>query len=197
VGLTGRPSVAPESEIAASDITVGYGRGALEGMASGRAVYVFGEWGGDGWVTPDSYPALEANGFAGSATETAVDVERLRADLAAYSPDMGQVNRQLAWSHHHAMDHASELAALFRRLAPTGPRPQLPMREMARLVRLQWQTEGRANTLAAENLALRGALEREREAGDAARRDVAALQATRRYRLASLLARPLELLRRR
>ena len=197
VGLTGRPSIAPESEIAASDITVGYGRTALEGMSAGRAVYVLGEWGGDGRVTPDSYPALEADGFAGFSSGGPIDGDRLRADFAAYRPEMGQLNRQLVWSHHHAMDHADELVALFRRLAPTGPRPQLPLREMARLVRLQWQTEGRASTLAAESEALRAELDREREAGAAARREVAALKATRRYRLGSLLARPLELLRRR
>lgn len=197
VGLTGRPSLAPESEIVGSDITVGYGRAALEGMASGRAVYVMGQWGGDGWVTPSSYGAVEAKGFAGVDSEARIDSARLRADLASYRPEMGRLNRQLACTNHHAMDHASELVALFRRLAPSEPRPQLPLREMARLVRLQWQTEGRAEALAAENEALRGELEREREAGAAARREAAALKETRRYRLASLLARPLELLRRR
>ena len=86
----------PELEIADADIVVGYGRSALEGMAAGKAVYVYDHGGGDGWVTAESYPALEANGFAGSATDDVIDKERLRADLLAYDADMGLVNRELA-----------------------------------------------------------------------------------------------------
>src|SRR3989442_756475 len=39
LGLPGRPTTKPELDMAACDITVGHGRAALEGMASGRAVY--------------------------------------------------------------------------------------------------------------------------------------------------------------
>jgi hypothetical protein len=72
---------------------------------------------------------------------------------------------------------------------------------MARLVRMQWQTEGRCTGLAAENDALRSQLERERAqaAAESAaiHEELVAFRQTRRYRLASLLARPLEALRRR
>ena len=68
-------------------------------------------------------------------------------------------------------------------------------------MQMQWQTEGRCSGLAAENDALRGQLERERaqarEESVAIHEELAAFRRTRRYRLASLLARPFEALRRR
>lgn len=201
LGLHGRPSTAPELEIAASDITVGHGRAALEGMASGRAVYIFHHAGGDGWITPSSYPAFEADGFAGAGNEDTFDGARVRRDLAAYHPEMGVVNRQLAFAHHHALDHARDLVVLLRRLSP-GSRSHspAPLREMARLVRVQWQTEGRCTGLAVENAALREQLDRERtqarEEAVAIHEELAAFRRTRRYRLASWLARPFEALRR-
>jgi hypothetical protein len=182
-------------DIAASDIVVGHGRAALEGMASGRAVYVLDQDGGDGWVTPASYPKLESNGFAGAASDGLIDSDRVRRDLSAYRPEMGLVNRHLAFANHHAMDHACELVALLRRQSPTGSRPNAPLREMARLVRLQWQTEDRLGALRYENELLRDALERERVRAGAAHQQLTAFQRTRRHRLASLLARPLDALR--
>jgi hypothetical protein len=202
LGRHGRPSTTPELDIADSDITVGHGRAALEGMASGRAVYIFHHQGGDGWITAASYPAFEADGFAGAGNDDTIDGARVQRDLAAYRPDMGIVNRQLVFAHHHALDHARDLVVLLRRLSPGSPsHSPAPLREMARLVRMQWQTEGRRVDLAAENDALRGQLERERararEESAAIHAELAAFRRTRRYRLASLLARPLEALRRR
>ena len=54
--------------LAAADIVVAKGRAALEAMCAGRAVYLYDQYGGDGWVTPDNYPAFEADHFAGQAT---------------------------------------------------------------------------------------------------------------------------------
>ena len=42
--------------MADADIVVGYGRSVLEAMAMGRAAYVWDHAGGDGWVTPETYP---------------------------------------------------------------------------------------------------------------------------------------------
>ena len=201
VGTPARSSLTPEVEIAASDITVAVGRAALEGMASGRCVYVLDRFAGDGWVTPDSYPAFESDGFGGLASNGTIDAARLRRDLARYDRQMGVLNRQLIFKRHHAMEHARELVELLRRLAPGPPRPRAPLDEMARLVRVQWQAESRAATLAAENAALRDEIERERvearAAVAAAHTALAAFQRTRRYRLARLLGRPLDVLRRR
>jgi hypothetical protein len=51
--------------IADADIVVGKARALLEGMACGRAVYVYDWNGADGWVTPERYPELEADNFGG------------------------------------------------------------------------------------------------------------------------------------
>lgn len=202
LGLHGRTSTTPELDIAACDITVGLGRSVLEGMATARAVYVFDRSGGDGWVTPSTYPMLEADGFGGGASDDTIDGARLLRDLEAYRPEMGLSNRKLAWAHHHALDHARDLVVLLRRLSPSAaPRSRPPLKEMARLVRLQWQTEGRCQTLATENAALREELERERDRSRdesvAIHEELEAFRRTRRFRLASLLARPFDALRRR
>src|SRR5437588_9826681 len=81
-----------------------------------------------------------------------------------------------------------------------------PLREMARLVRLQGQTDWRCGVLTgensglwAENAALRKHLEEERarsrEETAAAWGQLEAFRRTRRYRLATLLGRPLDALR--
>jgi hypothetical protein len=141
VGVHGTPSAEPASDIAAADIVVGKARAILDGMACGRAAYVLDVAGGDGWVTEEGYAAMEADNFAGQATDWSLDRERLVADLAAYRPDMGQVNRDLVLTHHDARAHAYELVALFRRLSPRAEPVTGPLRELARLVRLQWATE--------------------------------------------------------
>jgi hypothetical protein len=51
-------------------------------MACGRAVYVYDMFGGDGWVTPEAYPALEADHFAGQATDRVIGPAELERDLA-------------------------------------------------------------------------------------------------------------------
>ena len=75
--------------MADADIVVGYGRSVLEAMALGRAAYVWDIAGGDGWVTPETYPTLEADGFSGAATDPIIDADRMRADFASYGPELG------------------------------------------------------------------------------------------------------------
>lgn len=209
VGRPGRDSTAPEVEMAEADIVFGHGRAALEGMAMGRAVYVLHRWGRDGWVTPESYEALEADGFAALAYGLALDDAQLSRDLKRYRPEMGRENRRLVFQNHHGLEHAGELVALLRRLSPSPrPAPGAPLREMARLVRLQWQTDHRCDALQLENSALRtqnAAMQeqigRERaqahEEIAAARSTLETMRRTRRYRLATLLARPFDAARRR
>jgi hypothetical protein len=128
----------PRQALANVQIVIGYGRSVLEAMAAGRAAYVYDRYGGDGWVTVDSYPALEADGFAGRERETTVDEARLRSDLRAYAAAMGPANRDLVVANHRANVHAQELVELLRPLAPPQ-RDRLPYEEMARLVRLEWR----------------------------------------------------------
>ncbi|HSC21460.1 MAG TPA: hypothetical protein VLC07_07005, partial [Solirubrobacterales bacterium] len=121
MGVTSTASVVPQQRIADADIVVGYGRSILEGMAMGRAAYVWDRGGGDGWVTPETYPAFEANGFAGSANEQIIDAERLREDFAGYRQDFGLLGYDLVRKHHSATLHVEELVGLLERApAPTA-----------------------------------------------------------------------------
>jgi hypothetical protein len=202
VGRHGQATFEPEREIVRGDIVVGHGRSLLEGMACARASYVLDDRGGDGWITPDRYAVLEADGFTGSAFDEVVDSERLARDLRAYRPEMGLANRDLILRHHNAASHVSELARLLKRVASRRTRPDA-VDEIARLSLSQWRAEGRAAELRVENQELRRELAKERaraatalaDAGDA-RRQLVAVTTTRRYRFARLIARPLDFLRR-
>ncbi len=141
VGSPTRPTLQPQDDIAGVDIVVGKGRAVLDAMACGRPAYVYDVFGADGWVTAESYAAIEASGFSGLAFPEVADAERLRKDLAAYDPAMGGVNRQLVLEHHGARDHATGLSALCQELAPHVPRGADGARELARQVRLRWRAE--------------------------------------------------------
>ena len=134
------------SALAGADIVVGKGRAALDGMACGRAVYVFDLFGGDGWVTPELYPALEADQFAGLATGRMIGHEELVRDLAGYDAAMGAANRDLVLQHHDARTHVVELLEALEAHAPPAVRPVSALREAARLTSLQWSWESRARS---------------------------------------------------
>ena len=184
-------------------MVIGLGRCAIEGMAGRRATYVHGIAGGDGWVTKDSYETLEADGFGGLATAAVIDRAKLAADLSEWDPEMGMVNRQLADAHHNVAGHAVALVALLRDTAAGETPPPSRGDEMARLVRMEWQTWSRYNGAVKEAGELRRALRTEqlalfearRTAGDALRQ-LESLQTSRRYRTAMRLAAPVDAVRR-
>lgn len=129
------------SAVADADVVVAKSRAALDAMACGRAVYVFDFLGGDGWVTPERYPALEADNFAGQATGRVIDAAALTSDLSDYRAEMGAVNRDLILQHHSARDHVIALLSALAEHVPDAPREPAPMREMARLIAMQWSWE--------------------------------------------------------
>jgi hypothetical protein len=128
------------------DFAIGRGLAVLEAMATGLPAYVYGEEGGDGWVTSERYELLEADGFSGRAEPTATVFERLRSDLDAYDPAMGPANRELALAHD-AGRHAQELVATFDEVAPRRSPVEAPLRELARLVRVEAATARRAEAV--------------------------------------------------
>jgi hypothetical protein len=156
IGAYGDVRAQPEDVIAGADIVVGKARAIIDGMACGRAAYVYDLYGGDGWVTADGYAALEADNFGGQATDWALSEDRLAADIAAYRPEMGLVNRDLAVRHHAARDHVHALVALFERVVSAPVAPPAPLRELARLVRAQSATEFDLHRLQADVLARAG-----------------------------------------
>ena len=132
---------APEREIAIVDVVIGYGRCVVEALAGRRAAYVYGLDGGDGWVTPENYDALEADGFGGRGLTGTITPDRLTSDLAQWHPGMGQVNRRLAAQHHDAIQHAIALTTLINSLSGGRRRATLTSgEELARLVRLEWES---------------------------------------------------------
>lgn len=139
VGAAATPTLTPEDRLRDADIVIGYGRALIEGMAAGCAAYVC-ELGLDGWITPDTYAAIEADGFAGFATGGVATRERLAADFAAYDPQLGIAARELAVTHHSPSVHADAVGAALKGLAPASA-PVTPAGELARLVRRNWDLE--------------------------------------------------------
>jgi hypothetical protein len=180
----------PADAIAGADLVIGYGRSILEAMACGRPAFVFEHTGVDGWVTPDSYPVLERDGFTGMAFGKQADPDLVRRELAAYEAGTGVVNYHLAWTHHTALDHVQELVAQFRKAADHPPHRTDAGRELARVVRGQWHASWRANELARDlEKAQARLLEAERRFDEIAK--------SRRWRLVHALMRPLDALRER
>ena len=195
-GTHGAPAGDPRADILEADIVMGYGRSILEAMACGRAAYVLDHKGGDGWVTPERYAALEADGFGGRAAPRPLTPELLRSDLAEYRPEMGIANRDLAVGFHAASRHAIDVVALLRKLAPSAAPADGPeLRELARLTRRQWQTESRVAALMRENERLHGELQRLHEVADQHHAWGLSIMESRRYRLGAALVRPLDRLR--
>jgi hypothetical protein len=157
-GVHSTPTQTAEEAIADVEVVIGLGRCIVEAMAGRRAAYVYGIAGGDGWVTPDRYAAMEADGFGGTASDLTIDGARLTADLAAWHAEMGPTNRQLAHRHHDAAAHAAELVARLRELAPDDRPAPHHAAELARLVRLEWQSWSRYAGALDENRRLRDAL---------------------------------------
>jgi hypothetical protein len=187
-------TMAPELAIADADIVVGYGRSALEGLAMGRATYVWGHAGGDGWVTPESYPRLEADGFSGAATGEVIDREQLRADLSAYTPELGASGFDLVRTHHSAAKHAEVLLRLLGAAEP--PRSDASVQALALLVRSETRWMERAYGAESHATGLSGHLERVQAAAanETARReaveaDLQALLRSRAWRITGPLRR--------
>lgn len=142
-GDKGRVTLDVRDEIVGADIVVAKARAALEAMACGKAVYVFDAFGGDGWVTPDSYPAMEADNFGGLSSPFPVDRSRLEADLKEYDADMGWVNRDLVALHHDAREHVVKLLEVLRGPSPTRVVAGSNPGAVARSLRNSWLTQRR------------------------------------------------------
>ncbi len=183
------------------DIVVGYGRSVLEAMSARRAAFVFDRGGTDGWVTPESYERIEANGFSGLAPGPPADAAALRAALEDYRPELGRLGHDLVRAHHDARQHAAQLVELLQRVS-TEPPPleRSAIRALAVLSEAQLRAE-----IARDHSAQQArqwfdkaqALNEQLAAQTvAAERKLDALRSTRRYRAAAMLAAPLGFLRR-
>jgi hypothetical protein len=194
-GARGESTLRPERVIDGADIVMGYGRCALESMACGRPTYVYDHLGGDGWVTPGSYQALERDGFGGRASSDVIDADRLLTDLRRYDGAMGIANRDLVIGRHRAEHHAHEIVALLRSLEPPSHSRADALGELASLVRAQWSARARIDDLEAYVRRLDARVADERAAAAEAWAAHDAVKSTLRYRIGTALARPLDALR--
>jgi hypothetical protein len=112
VGTPRAESVDARREIFAADIVFAVGRSAVEAMAAGRAVFLIDESTVGGWITRDTYPGFERDGFTGLGGSSSD--EELTAALRGYSPDLGRDGRRLAVTHHAVQRHVAELVAIYR-----------------------------------------------------------------------------------
>jgi hypothetical protein len=138
-----------------ADIVVGKAGAALEGMACGRAVYVYDQFGGDGWVTPETYAAFESDNLAGLASPAPRTPAQLATDLAGYDPAMGWLNEELIRTHHASRRHAQELVAVLRGERGSPQREPAVLAEVTRLTRVAWGASQRALSIEHELVALR------------------------------------------
>lgn len=164
--------MAPETFMADVDFVIGKGRVVLEAMACGRPAYLFDSFGGDGWITPETYPELESDGLTGQLGERGLDSDRISADLAAYDPEWGRLGRELVLRNHDARPHAHAVLEVMGRLGAGHGRPVTLESELARQIRLRWSAE-------AENFGLRAQMRR-----TAARADEAVTSSHREIELA-------------
>jgi hypothetical protein len=176
-GLQADFARSPEAEINDSDIVIGKSRVIVEAMACGRAAYVYDHNGGDGWVTPKSYPALERANFDGEPDSRPLDLARLREDLVAYRPDMGPANRDLALANHGARAHCEALVEVLRGIVPRKDPEAAPLDELGRLARLQWRADARALGFEQEAKLLRTELARSNREGTELRKEIARIRA--------------------
>ena len=192
VGAHGQPTATPEIVLDDADVVFGIGRCAVEGMAARAAVYVSGIAGTDGWVTPESYAALEADGFSGRATDAVFEPARVEADLRQWDAGMGEQNGDLAYRHHDAAKHAQALVELWERSEGGSAAPSGAEEELARSAREQLRLETRAADFAMQARIARA--EQQRLEARLARvvSDLEAFKRTRRYRLAAAMVRPLD-----
>jgi hypothetical protein len=217
VGGPGLTTTKPEQALDEADAVLGIGRCALEGLAARRPVYVAGPAGADGWIRAENFTALEADGFSGRGALRRDGSPNLADDfVCAPEPEEVQILYERVVREHDAGVHAEDLVALARQLGPPdGPCPG-PLAEMARLVRLELSAHKRAaaaerairtrtgreralqeanEKLRAANNELRDANKNLRDANKNLRDAKGAMLRSRRYRLMTLVLRPVDRLR--
>jgi len=135
----------PTVEMMRADLVFGSGRTVLEALALGRAAFVYDETGCAGYVTADSYPALEACGFTPDAGAPVADLAGM---LGQYGASLGTVGRELVVRHHALTRHAVALVEIYRSAgAPaTLSAPPDELRRLALVTQEAFEVEGRARS---------------------------------------------------
>ena len=113
VGLDGTRTWDVERRIDEADVVFSLGRGAIESMAAGRAVFVYDRHGADGWVTPETVDHLASHTFSGKRFARRLTPDELVAELDRYDPAMGPANRRIAEGRYDVGAHVDRLLAVY------------------------------------------------------------------------------------
>jgi hypothetical protein len=198
LGMPTSPMLEIVGAILEADIVVGKGRAALEGMSCARAVYVYDEFGGDGWITPHTYAQFEAANFSGLASTDPRGPGELGDDLADYNSDMGWLNRELAVRHHGARRHAQDLVKVLRGTDSAADDRTSATAELSRLARQKLHAERLAGASGRELSVARQSLATWRDRALTAERELERARSvlrTRRVRTGIRLGRALDRIR--
>lgn len=132
VGLDGTPTWGVEERIDSADVVFSLGRGAIESMASGRAVFVYDLFGADGWVTPETVDEIASHTFSGKRFARRLTSDDLVAEFERYDPKMGPANRRIAEERYGVGAHVDRLLAVYREAAESFEprRLSLPAQEV-------------------------------------------------------------------
>jgi O-antigen biosynthesis protein len=113
VGLDGTRTWDVERRMQDADVVFSLGRGAIESMASGRAVFVYDRHGADGWVTPETVDDIASHTFSGKRFRRQLTPAELVAELDRYDPAMGPANRRIAEERYDIRAHLDRLEAVY------------------------------------------------------------------------------------
>lgn len=96
------------------DIVFGLGRTVIEAMGCGRAVYVFGQFGADGWVRSDSVDELARANFSGRRYRIQMSARELAKDIQqGYSAAMGVQNRDIAVTRYSLREYLPRILQIY------------------------------------------------------------------------------------
>jgi len=111
-----------EDYINEADSVVSLGRGAIEGLACGRAVVVCGGKGCDGMITEENIDDLWKTNFIGRRYGRRATVETLIDEFQKYDPGMQRVNRRLALERFDAQRQAHKLVEIYQKAIENSSR---------------------------------------------------------------------------
>ncbi len=113
-----------EDYINEADLVVALGRGAMEGLACGRAVVVCHDKVCDGIITEENIDDLLETNFSGKRYGRPTTLETLIDEFRKYDPGMGRVNRQLALERFDAQRQARKLVEIYQKAIENSPRKE-------------------------------------------------------------------------
>lgn len=113
-----------EDYVNEADLVVSLGRGAMEGLACGRAVVVCGGKGCDGMITEGSIDDLLETNLSGRRYGRPATVETLIDEFQKYDPRTQRVNRRLALERFDSRRQARKLVGIYQEAIENFPRKE-------------------------------------------------------------------------